>query len=157
MAREVRLTQDGYDRLKAATENERVRLEEATKILQELTGSSDDYDDSGLEDAKREKARIEQHIDELEDQLTRAVIIENHKSNKIDLGVVVSLKEKGAKKGFDVQVVSSVEVSVLEGDDVMKVSDQSPMGKALMGHKKGEVVKVTINGKTTEYTVVSIS
>lgn len=155
MSREVRLTQDGYDRLKTTIEQEKVRLEEATKILQELTGTSDDYDDSGLEDAKREKARIEQHIDELEDQLTRAVIIENHKSNKVDLGVVVNLKEKGAKKGFDVQVVSSVEVSVLEGD-VMKVSDQSPMGKALMGRKKGEVVKVAIGNKTTEYTLVSI-
>jgi transcription elongation factor GreA len=156
MAREVRLTQDGYDRLKTTIEQEKMRLEEATKILQDLTGASDDYDDSGLEDAKREKARIEQHIDELEDQLTRAVIIENHKSNKVDLGVVVNLKEKGAKKGFDVQVVSSVEVSVLEGD-VMKVSDQSPMGKALMGRKKGEVVKVAIGNKTTEYTLVSIS
>jgi transcription elongation factor GreA len=156
MAREVRLTQDGYDRLKTTIEQEKMRLEEATKILQDLTGASDDYDDSGLEDAKREKSRIEQHIDELEDQLTRAVIIENHKSNKVDLGVVVNLKEKGAKKGFDVQVVSSVEVSVLEGD-VMKVSDQSPMGKALMGRKKGEVVKVAIGNKTTEYTLVSIS
>lgn len=156
MAREVRLTQDGYDRLKAAIEHERERLEEATRILQELTGTSDDYDDSGLEDAKREKARIEQRIDELEDQLNRAVIIEDHKASKVDLGAVVNLKEKGAKKAFDVQVVSSVEVSVLEGD-VMKVSDQSPMGKALMGHKKGDAVKVTINGKTTEYTVVSIS
>jgi transcription elongation factor GreA len=155
MAREVRLTQDGYDRLKTTIEHEKVRLEEATKILQELTGTSDDYDDSGLEDAKREKARIEQHIDELEDQLNRAVIIENHKANKVDLGVVVNLKEKGAKKGFDVQVVSSVEVSVLEGD-VMKVSDQSPMGKALMGRKKGEVVKVAIGSKTTEYTLVSL-
>jgi transcription elongation factor GreA len=156
MAREVRLTQDGYDRLKTTIEHERERLEEATKILQELTGTSDDYDDSGLEDAKREKARIEQHIDELEDQLNRAVIIENHKASKVDLGATVNLKEKGAKKGFDVQVVSSVEVSVLEGD-VMKVSDQSPMGKALMGHKKGDAVKVTIGNKTTEYTLVSIS
>jgi transcription elongation factor GreA len=155
MAREVRLTQDGYDRLKATIEHERERLEEATKILQELTGTSDDYDDSGLEDAKREKARIEQHIDELEDQLNRAVIIENHKASKVDLGAVVNLKEKGAKKGFDVQVVSSVEVSVLEGD-VMKVSDQSPLGKALMGRKKGEVFKVAIGNKTTEYTLVSI-
>jgi transcription elongation factor GreA len=155
MAREVRLTQEGYDRLKASLEHERERLEEATHILQELTGTSDDYDDSGLEDAKREKARIEQRIDELEDQLNRAVIIEDHKTTKVDLGAVVNLKEKGAKKGFDVQVVSSVEVSVLEGD-VMKVSDQSPLGKALMGRKKGEVFKVAIGNKTTEYTLVSI-
>ena len=156
MSREVRLTQEGYDRLQATVAQERERLEEATKILQDLTGTSDDYDDSGLEDAKREKAHIEQRIDELEDQLTRAVIIKEHESSKVDLGSVVNLKEKGAKKGFEVQVVSSVEVSVLEGD-VMKVSDQSPMGKAVMGRKKGEHVTVTINGKTTEYTLVSIS
>ena len=156
MSREVRLTQEGYDRLQATVAQERERLEEATRILQDLTGTSDDYDDSGLEDAKREKAHIEQRIDELEDQLTRAVIIKEHESSKVDLGSVVNLKEKGAKKGFEVQVVSSVEVSVLEGD-VMKVSDQSPMGKAVMGRKKGEHVTVTINGKTTEYTLVSIS
>lgn len=156
MAREVRLTQEGYERLKAALEHERDRLEEATRILRDLTGTSDDYDDSGLEDAKREKARIEQRIDELEDQLHRAVIIEDHKANKVDLGSVVSLRQKGAKKAFDVQIVSSIEVSVLEGD-VMKVSDQSPLGKALMGRKKGEDFSVTINNKTTEYTLVSIS
>ena len=155
MSREVRLTQEGYERLKAALEQERLRLEEATKILRDLTGTSDDYDDSGLEDAKREKARIEQRIDELDDQLTRAVIIEDHKANKVDLGSVVNLKEKGAKKGFEIQIVSSIEISVLEGD-VMKVSEQSPFGKALLGRKKGEDFKVTINGKTTEYTLVSI-
>ncbi len=155
MAREVRLTQEGYERLKVTLEHERERLEEATKILRDLTGTSDDYDDSGMEDAKREKSRNEQRIDELEDQLNRAVIIEDHKANKVDLGSMVSLRPKGAKKAFDVQMVSSIEVSVLEGD-VMKVSDQSPLGKALMGRKKGEEFKVTINGKTTDYTLVSI-
>jgi transcription elongation factor GreA len=155
MSREVRLTQEGYGRLKATLEQERLRLEEATRILRDLTGTSDDYDDSGLEDAKREKSRFEQRIDELEDQFNRAVIIEDHKVNKVDLGSVVNLKEKGAKKGFEVQIVSSIEVSVLEGD-VMKVSDQSPFGKALLGRKKGEDFKVTINNKTTEYTLVSI-
>jgi transcription elongation factor GreA len=156
MAREVRLTQEGYDRLKATLEHERERLDEATRILRDLTGTSDDYDDSGLEDAKREKSRIEQRIDELEDQLNRAVIIEDHKANKVDLGSMVSLRPKGAKKAMEVQIVSSIEVSVLEGD-IMKVSDQSPLGKALLGRKKGEDFKVTINGKTTEYTLVSIS
>ena len=156
MAREVRLTQEGYERLQATLEHERERLEEATKILRDLTGTSDDYDDSGLEDAKREKSRIEQHIDELEDQLNRAVIIEAHKVNKVDLGSVVSLKHKGVKKAFEVQIVSSPEVSVLEGD-VTKVSDQSPLGQPPMARKKGEEHKVTINNKTTEYTLVSIS
>jgi len=76
MPREVQLTRDGYERLLRELEQERERLSEATRILQELMESSDDYDDSGLEDAKREKARIEARIDSLTDTLSRAQIME---------------------------------------------------------------------------------
>lgn len=156
MARQVRLTQEGYERLQGQLQHEYERLEEATKILQELTGSSDDYDDSGLEEAKREKARIEQRIDNLEDQLGRAEIIEDHEMDRVDLGAVVTLQETSTKEAFDVQVVSPVEAGVLEGD-LPRVSDESPLGKALMGRSPGETFKVTINEKTTEYTLMSIS
>jgi transcription elongation factor GreA len=156
MTRQVRLTQEGYERLKGQLSQELERLEEATRILRELTGSSDDYDDSGLEDAKREKSRIELRIDQLEDQLARAEIIEEHKVDKVDLGTIVKLQLKGKKEAFDIQVVSSVEASVLD-DEIPKVSDESPLGQAVMGRKKGDNVKVTIHNKSTEYTVVSIS
>ena len=136
MARQVRLTQEGFNRLEATLEQERERLEEATLILRELTGSSDDYDDAGLEEAKREKARIEMRIDNLDDQLARAEIIEAHERDEVDLGSLVTLQQTSTKEAFDVQVVSPVEASVLEGD-VPKVSDESPLGKALMGKKPG--------------------
>ena len=155
MARQVRLTQEGYNRLEATLEQERERLEEATLILRELTGSSDDYDDAGLEEAKREKAQIEMRIDNLDDQLARAEIIEAHERDEVDLGSVVTLQQTSTKEAFDVQVVSPVEASVLEGD-VPKVSDESPLGKALMGKKPGDTFKVTINEKTTEYSLMSI-
>ena len=67
MGRQVQLTQEGFERLKGNLEQEYRRLVEATEILQELTGSSDDFDDSGLEEAKYEKIRIEGRIDRLED------------------------------------------------------------------------------------------
>ena len=155
MARQVRLTQEGYNRLEATLEQERERLEEATLILRELTGSSDDYDDAGLEEAKREKAQIEMRIDNLDDQLSRAEIIEAHERDEVDLGSVATLQATDTKEAFDVQVVSPVEASVLEGD-VPKVSDESPLGKVLMGKKPGDTFKVTINDKTTEYTLMSI-
>ena len=90
MRRQVRLTQEGFDRLQGTLDQEYRRFEEASSILQELIGSSDDYDDSGLEDAKREKARIEQRIDNLEDQLSRAIIIEKHKMDSVELSAVVT-------------------------------------------------------------------
>ncbi len=155
MAR-VRVTQEGYDRLRATLEHEYERLEEATRILRELTGSSDDYDDSGLEEAKREKAHIEERIDNLEDQLDRAEIIAAHQMDRVDLGAVLTLQDSRSKEAFEIQVVSPVEAGVLEGD-IPKVSDESPLGKAVLGRKPGETFKVTINEKTTEYTLMSIS
>lgn len=156
MVRQVRLTKEGYERLKTGLDQEYQRLEEATRILQELTGSSDDYDDSGLEEAKREKARIEQRIDQLEDQLNRAVIIEDRELDRVDLGAVVTLQDTNTKEAFEVQVVSPVEAGMLEGE-IPKVSDESPLGKAVMGRRPGETVQVTINSRTNEYSVVSIS
>lgn len=156
MAREVRLTQEGYDRLKSALTQEYVRLEEATRILRELTGSSDDYDDSGLEDAKREKARLELRIDNLEDQLARAVIIEGNARDHIDLGSIVTLQDTSNREGFEVQLVAPVEAGVLEGD-IPRISDESPLGRAIKGRKVGDTFKVTISAKTSEYTVIAIN
>lgn len=156
MVMRVRVTQQGYERLLNTLEQERARLDEATRILQELTGSSDDYDDSGLEDAKTEKARIEQRIDDLEAQLDRAEIIAEHDLDKVGLGSVVKLRDTKAKDSFEVQVVSPVEAGVLEGD-VPKVSDESPLGKALLNRRPGDSVKVVINDKTSEYQIESIA
>lgn len=152
--RTVRLTQEGYDRLKATLTQEYVRLEEATKILQELTGSSDDYDDSGLEEAKQEKGRIENRIDDLEDQLARAVIIQAHEDGRVDLGTTVTLQEKG-KPEMRVQVVSPVEAGVLEGD-VPKVSDESPLGRALIGRRVGDTVQIAIGANAKSFKVLAV-
>jgi transcription elongation factor GreA len=155
--RTVRLTQEGFDRLKANLAQEYVRLEEATKILRELTGSSDDYDDSGLEEAKQEKGRIENRIDDLEDQLARAEIIQGSEHGRVDLGDRVLLRDGGSGAEMRVQVVAPIEAGVLEGE-VPKVSDESPLGRALLGRKVGDTVQVTVNAaaKGKSYTIVSV-
>ena len=155
MRRQVQLTQQGFERLSGNLEQEYRRLEEATEILQELTGSSDDYDDAGLEEAKHEKIRIEERIDRLEDELNRSIIIEEHKMESVELGAVISLQEMQTKEVFSIQLVSPIEAGVLEGK-IPKVSDESPLGKAAMGHKEGDHFKVTISQKETEYVVMSI-
>ena len=160
MSREVRVTKEGYERLQERVERERERLEEATRILRELSGTSDDYDDTGLEEAKREKTTIEDRLDDLEDQMARAVVIEAHEMEAVELGATVELAEKpkGRKKAgeaFLVQVVAPVEAGVLEGD-VPHISDESPMGRALIGAKVGDVVDVVIDDVTTRYEVLAI-
>jgi transcription elongation factor GreA len=154
MAREVRVTKEGYERLQQRVEQERERLDEATRILRELSGTSDDYDDTGLEEAKREKALIEDRLDDLEDQLSRAVVIEAHEMDAVELGAVVALEDASGET-FSVQVVAPVEAGVLEGD-VPHISDESPMGKALIGRRVGDEVDVVTGEKSVRYTVVSI-
>jgi len=135
-------------------EQERERLQEATKILQELMESSDDYDDSGLEAAKQEKARIEARIDSLEDVLSRAVILEEGTGEVIGLGSVVELEDPATGERLSVQVVSPAEASVLETP--MKISDASPMGKALLGHRVGDVLSLDTPKGKKEFRVVAV-
>ena len=154
MAREVKLTKAGYERLMQQLERERERLQEATKILQELMESSDDYDDSGLEAAKQEKARIEARIDSLEDILSRAVILEEGSGEVIGLGSVVELEDPLSGERLSVQVVSPAEANVLYTP--MKISDASPMGKALLGHRVGDVLSLDTPKGKREFRVVAI-
>jgi len=154
MVREVKLTKAGYERLMKQLEQERERLQEATKILQELMESSDDYDDSGLEAAKQEKARIEARIDSLEDVLSRAVIMEEGTGEVIGLGSVVELEDPATGERLSVQVVSPAEASVLETP--MKISDASPMGKALLGHRVGDVLSLDTPKGKKEFRVVAV-
>jgi transcription elongation factor GreA len=156
MARQVRLTQEGFERLQEELAGERRRLEEQTAILEDLTGSSDDYDDTGLEEAKRAKAGLEQRVDQLEDQLSRAVIIKARDLEVVDLSATVMLQDTATAETFEVQVVSTVEGDILDSD-APKVSDESPLGSALMMKRAGDLVSVTHAGRTTEYKVVSIS
>ena len=156
MAREVKLTKEGFERLQRALEQEQARLVEATRILQEQMESSDDYDDTGLEDAKREKANIEARIDELDDTLARAVLLEEPSGGKtVSLGSVVTLKEEKSGKELKVQLVSGAEASILSAG-IRKVSDDSPLGKELEGRKKGDVFIVNLESRQLKYKVVSI-
>ena len=154
MAREVKLTKAGYERLMQQLLQERERLQEATRILQELMESSDDYDDSGLEAATQEQARIEARIDSLEDILSRAVILEEGSGEVIGLGSVVELEDPVTGERLEVQVVSPAEASVLETP--MKISDASPMGKALLGHREGDVLSLDTPKGKKEFRVVSV-
>lgn len=156
MAREVQLTKGGLERLRLQLEEEYQRLSEATQILQELMDSSDDYDDSGLEDAKREKAQIEARITSLEDTLSRAVVIESVGSRgTVVLGSRVVLQDVRTGETVQLQLVDSAEASILE--EPMKVSDESPVGAALLDKKEGELVAVSAPRGVVGYRILSTS
>lgn len=154
MAREVKLTKAGYERLQLELAEEKKRLEEATRILQEQMESFEDYEDSGLEEAKREKAQIEARVDALEDILHRAVIIESAEGDKITLGSVVVVQDEKTGESLTLQIVAPAEATVLE--EPMRVSDESPLGKALLGRKEGDKVRVDTPSGKRRYRILSV-
>ncbi|MFC5848952.1 GreA/GreB family elongation factor [Deinococcus petrolearius] len=155
--KQIRLTREGYERMQKALAQEQGRLAEATRILQEQMETSADNEDTGLEDAKREKMNIEARIEELEDTLARATLIEEAQDGgRVGLGAVVALSNETTKKDIKVQVVSAPEATVISGG-LPRISDDSPVGKELMGRRAGESFVVNLdNGKQMKYKVKTI-
>ena len=155
--KQIKLTQEGFERLQRSLDQEQVRLAEATRILQEQMEASADFEDTGLEDAKREKGMIEARIDELEDTLSRASLIaaEEH-AGRVGLGSIMVLYNEATKQDMRVQLVSAPEATI-RGGSLPKISDDSPVGRELMGRKKGDTFVVNLeSGKQMKYKVKSL-
>ncbi len=157
--KQIKLTKEGYERLEQALAQEQERLIEATRIVQEQMENATDAEDTGLEDAKREKRLVEARIEELEDNLARATVIEGGAADgTVGLGATVVLTNETAKKEMTVRVVSTAEASVRGGDKVPRISDDSPVGRELLGRREGESFVVNLEaGKQVKYTVKSVS
>lgn len=102
--------------------------------------------------ARQEQERVESRIGEIEHILQNVELIKKPKGDsKVQLGSKVSLKGNGKTKEF--QVVGTVEADPLNG----KISDESPIGQALLGKKVGDSVEIQTPAETATYKVVSIS
>ncbi len=156
MVREIKLTQEGYARQQALLARDRARLEEVAQILGEGMEYDEDESDGGLEETKREKMNLEIHIDELEEILARAVIIDaSSHDDTIDLGAVIILHEETSSREMKVRLVSASEASTLSSE-IRQISDDSPVGLAIMGKKPGDSVTVELPGRQMKYKVISV-
>jgi transcription elongation factor GreA len=102
--------------------------------------------------ARQEQERNENRISEIEHILQNVQVISTPNNNgKVMLGATVKLKSEGGKtKEF--QVVGTVEADPLEG----KISDESPLGQAVLGKKKGDEVEIKTPSETAVYKIVEI-
>ena len=155
-SREIKLTKEGFARLQESLAHEQARLEEIERGLQEQSGISDDYDDNTLEAAKNEKRDVEKRIFDLEETLARAVTLETAgDGSSVMLGSIVTIREEKSGKEMQVQLVAPPEAAIL-GGTVRKVSDESPLGKELVGRKQGELFVVNLERGQLKYKVMAI-
>ena len=153
MKKQFHLTQAGVDELKAELDELvglRSQIADRIKTAREFGDLSENMEYSA---ARQDQERNEARISEIEHILANVQVITAPKSDsKVVLGSTVKLKSQDGKtKEF--QVVGTVEAVPLNG----KISDESPIGQALLGKKEGEDVEIKTPADTTVYKIVDIS
>ncbi len=152
--RAVYLTREGYKRLDEELEHLRtVKRPQVSERIRRAKEFTDTVDNAEYDDAKSEQAFIEGRIQELEGCLASAQIIgDGPHPDYVDLGSRVKVKDSdGIEEEY--VIVGSVEADPRHG----LISNESPVGRALLGHKKGEKVQVTVPAGAFTYTIVGIS
>ncbi len=150
----VLVTKEGYAKLKNELEylKTKKRAEVSDKI-RIARGFGDLSENAEYDEAKAEQAKVETRIAELELQVKNASIIEESKGNGgVAIGDTVKILDQKRKKEMKFTIVGTVEADITEG----KISNESPVGKALIGGKKGQVVDVATRAGILKYEIIEI-
>jgi transcription elongation factor GreA len=151
MKKVFHLTKEGVAELEAEREEllkKRVETAEAIKNAREMGDLSENAE---YQSAKQEQEKNDARIDEIEYILANVELIKAGNSKKVSLGSTVTLKHaKGKELVF--QVVGTIEADPI----AQKISDESPIGKALLGKKEGEEVEIQTPAETKTYTIAAI-
>lgn len=151
------MSEEGY--LKLQTELENLKLKERLRIAERLEYAKslgDLSENAEFDAAKEEQMLNEMRIREIEDLLSRATIVTKNSSNTavgIGSSIVVSINSKIEVRENYVIVGSSQEADPASG----KISHESPLGRAFIGRKKGEAVKVAAPKGESEYVILEIA
>lgn len=149
------MTLDGINRLKEELEHRKVheRTEIAERIKVALS-FGDLSENSEYDDAKQEQGENEARIVEIEDILKYARVIDDEdiSKSKVTLGAKITIEDVASGDRTDYTLVSEKEEDIFEN----RISTISPVGSALIGHKKGEIVTVTTPLGALQYKIVKI-
>ena len=154
-AKITKYTAEGYKTLTdELTYLKQVKIEEVKKSLAEARSFGDLSENSEYDEAKNEQAKVEAKIEELEEILAHAKVISDHEiqTDTVNVGITVVLYDMEYDEDVEYTIVSSREVNLAQG----KISDQSPIGRALVGAKVGDTVSVEVPDGIMKYKVKSL-
>jgi transcription elongation factor GreA len=150
MKKTYQITSEGRQELEAELEELKGRRGAIADKIAEARDYGDLSENAEYDAAREEQGLVESRIAEIEDILLNAELIKSSKSSHVSLGSKVELKT--GKKTVVYNVVGPVEADPLEG----KISNESPIGEALMGKKVGDSVTITTPKGEISYEIVSI-
>jgi transcription elongation factor GreA len=143
MARDTVLTTEGLEELRTRIQYLRgERRREVAERIKEAREFGDIAENSEYDDAKNEQAMLEKQISDLEEKLANARVIDENQvdTDVVSVGATVHVKDQKTDKSTKFKIVGSAEANPSDS----KLSNESPVGRALLGHKRGETVTVPV-------------
>jgi transcription elongation factor GreA len=152
--KEVYLTPEGLQKLQEELEFLRtVRRPEIARRIREAKEAGDVMENAGYDEAKNEQAFVEGRILQLEQMIRNAVLIsEQTRRDRVELGHYVTIREQDSNQIERYLIVGSAEASPADG----RISNESPLGKALMNRRVGEQVTVKTPGGILQFEIIKI-
>jgi len=154
--KEIILTPEGHEKLKEEIEHlSTIKRREVAERIKQAREFGDIAENSEYDDAKNEQAMLEHRIAQLEERLANAHVIDVKKvdTSVVSIGSVVRLRDVDARETVEYFIVGSAEANPAE----RKLSNESPVGKAIIGRKKGETVEViTPRGSKVKFKIMEI-
>lgn len=155
MEKQILLTDEGL--LKLEEELEYLKTQKRKEVAEKIKharGFGDLSENSEYDEAKDEQAKVELRIVELEKMLKNAKVIDESDINLsvVSVGTKLTLHDIEYDEKLEYTIVGSTEANPAEG----KISDESPVGKALLGRKKGETVDIETPGGTVKFKILKI-
>ncbi|MCQ2400239.1 MAG: transcription elongation factor GreA [Clostridia bacterium] len=156
MASEIKVTSEGYQRLvEELTYLKEVERPEAVKAIGIARSFGDLSENSEYDEAKDRQAKVESRIAELEELLKNVVIISDDaiRTDVVNIGLTVTVfnETRNEEKVYD--IVGATEADPMNG----KISDTSPIGKALIGHRANDRISIETPGGTIEKVILGIT
>jgi transcription elongation factor GreA len=156
MPKDVILTPEGLEKLKAELEElTTTKRREVAERIKDAREYGDISENSEYDDAKNEQAMLEARIAGLEEKLRSATVVDTEEldTDVVQVGTAVKVKDGSSGKSVTYTIVGSTEANPAE----KKLSNESPVGRALIGHGKGDKVSVQLpNGSSRELTIQKI-
>lgn len=147
------ITKEGLEKMQKELEDLRTtKRAEVAQRLKEAIAMGDLSENSEYDEAKNAQAFLEGRIVQLEQQIRTAQIIVKGKKNRIDVGSTVTIEDMEEYVKETVTIVGSAESNPFEG----RISNESPVGRALVGAKAGDIVEADAPNSVIKYKVISI-
>mgnify|MGYP001018303693 CR=1 FL=1 len=154
MAQQKYLSKEGLEKLEAELKHlKTIRRKEVADRIQTAKEFGDLSENAEYSDAKDEQGFVEGRIMELEDVLRNVVLIEEQgKHDSVEVGDKIKVRRESDKKEFEYDIVGSEEADPSQG----KISNESPLGRAFLGHNIEDEVDVNLPSGQIKYKIVKI-